>query len=64
MSRQEARRLTRRAELEHRGQRRFEDHFLLHTTTANRRKPGKRLEEIVERGARLTLRQRNKTFAE
>ena len=56
--------MTRRTELEHRGQRRFEDHLLLHTTTANRRKPGERFEEIVEREARLTLRKRNKTFAD
>ena len=56
--------MTRRTELEHRGQSRFEDHFLLHTTTANRRKPGERFEEIVERGARLTLRQRDKAFAD
>jgi hypothetical protein len=41
MSRQQARRLARRTELEHRGQRRFEHHFLLRTPAADRRKPGK-----------------------
>ena len=33
MSRQQARRLARGTELEHRGQRRFEDHFLLSVST-------------------------------
>jgi hypothetical protein len=47
MSRQEARCLTRRTELKHCGQRRFEDDFFLHTTTANRRKLGKRFEEMA-----------------
>ena len=64
MSRQQARRLARRTELEHRGQRGFQHHFLLHTTTADRRKPGKRFEQIVERGARLPRRQGDQTFAD
>ena len=38
MSRQQSCCLTRRAELQHRGQRRLEDHFLLHPAATDRRK--------------------------
>ena len=64
MPRQQTRRLTRRTELEHRGQHRFQNHLLLHATAADRRKPGNRFQQIVQCGARLPRRQRDKTFAD
>ena len=64
MPRQQPRRLARRTELKHCGQRRFQNHLLLHAATADRRKSGERFEEIVERGARLTRRRRDQAFAD
>ncbi len=64
MPRQQSRRLARRTELKHRRQRRFQNHLLLHATAADRGKPAKRFEEVVERGARLPRRQRDQTFAD